>query len=270
MAITTLDGLVAAARQTVNFTKTASATTVALNPSTLLDLAGMPGAGSLSIGNTANGLVPTDATAGFPALDAFGGGNTGYIAALSFDGTVLGRYGLKDRLFHSGSHALTPTGSTNLSTQPSFLGRCPDGAGGGTEIWLEINTAVAASAVTVAVSYTNSAGTTGRTTGASVALTSYITRRLIRMPFQAGDVGVSKIEGYTIGGTAAATGSFNIIVARPLIEGMRIPVAGGGDKWSWDKTGLVQIYDTSALWPVAIPDSTSSGVVNMLMTVVNG
>lgn len=270
MALTTVDGLVSAYKQTIDITKTGSVTTVALNPSTLLDAAGMPGAGTLTVGNTTTGLVPTDATAGYPTLDTFGGGATGYIFNLSYDGSVLGRYGLKDRLWNAGSISMTTLATTSFASPTSYLSRCPDGVGNGLEIWLEINAAVSATATTVAVTYTSSTGATGHTTGATASLSGYATRRLIRMPLQAGDTGVQKIESVIVGGTVATTGSVNVIVARPLLEGMRIVVAGGGDKWGWDKTGLVQIYDSSALWPVVIPDSTASGIVNMLITVVNG
>lgn len=270
MAFTGGDSIAAAARQGVDFAKTTSAVTVALNPSTLLDVAGSPGAGTLAIGNTTTGVVPTDATNGFPLLDAFGVGNTGYITDLSFAGTVAGRMTLKDRLWHAGSVVLTALGTTTFSGMPSYLGRCPDGLGNGLEIWLEINAAVSATATTVAVGYTNIDGVTGRSTGASVSLSGYITRRLVRMPYQAGDNGVQQVTSLTVGGTVATTGSVNVIVARPLIGGMRVPVVGGGDKWAWDKTGLVRVYETSALWPVVTPDSTASGVPEMFITVANG
>lgn len=270
MAFTSVDSIAAAACQQVDWAKTTSATTVALNPSSLLDVAGSPGAGSLTIGNTTTGIVPTDATNGFPLLDAFGGGNTGYITDLSFGSSVVGRISLKDRLWHAGSILLTSLATTTFSGQPSYLGRCPDGLGNGLEIWLEINAAVSTTATTVAVGYTNIDGVTGRTTGATASLSGFVTRRLIRMPLQAGDNGVQSITSVTVGGTVATTGSVNVIVARPLIEGMRVPVVGGGDKWAWDKTGLVRVYDTSALWPVITPDSTASGVPEMLITVKNG
>lgn len=73
MAITTGDGYLAAAKQKVRFVKTQTATTVAAQWHTLLDRNGNPGAGSLTISNTANGVVPTDATAGFPTVNARAG-----------------------------------------------------------------------------------------------------------------------------------------------------------------------------------------------------
>lgn len=63
MALTTLDGLIAAPRQGLTIRKTASVTAVAAQITAVHQAAGNPGAGVLAVGNTANGLVPTDATA---------------------------------------------------------------------------------------------------------------------------------------------------------------------------------------------------------------
>ena len=90
--------------------------------------------------------------------------------------------GGQDRIWHAGSVVATTLATTTFTGQPSALGRFPDGAGVGTEIWIEINAAVSATPTTVAVDYTNSAGTAGRTTGATATLASYITGRLIQMP----------------------------------------------------------------------------------------
>jgi len=269
MAISTNDQRIAAARQLAILLRTAAATSIANTPFTTLDLAGNPGAGSLAIGNTANGVVPTDATAGYPVLRAFGGGNTGYLDNIQWGNTVAGRLILYDRLFNSGSHALTPTGTVNLSAQPSYSGRLPGTAYEGLEIFLEINTVVAASAVTVAVNYTNEAGTTGRSTGASASLSAFTTRRLIPMPLQAGDKGVQKIEGFTIGGTAAATGNFNIVVARRLWSN-RVRAANDGGMDAGSLTPNRIIYETSALWLVVQPDSTSTGLPELLLNIING
>ncbi|MBK6556086.1 MAG: hypothetical protein IPM08_17390 [Actinomycetales bacterium] len=269
MALTGGDGLVAAARQFIPITKTASATTTAAQWHTLLGNAGNPGAGSLSIGNTTAGVLVDDAVAGFPLLNAFGSGNTGYLHSVAFANTVACRLEVKDRIWHAGSVVMTTLATTTFTGQPSALGRFPDGAGVGTEIWIEINAAVSATATTVAVGYTNSAGTAGRTTGATATLASYITGRLIQMPLQAGDVGVQKIDSVTIGGTVASAGSVNVILARPLWEGGRVPVVGAGDVHGPDKTGLPIVYATSALWPIIAADSASSGIPDLLLTVIN-
>lgn len=271
MPITTVDALVAALKDGLPFVKTNTATTVAAQWHTLLDRNGNPGAGSLTIGNTTNGVVPTDATAGFPAIGSFGGGE-GVLHSIAFSNSVACRFKLYDRLFHAGSFPTTPAAPTTytLTSIPDATGRMPDGIGDGNEIWLEVNTAIAASAVTVQVGYTNSDGTTGRTTVSSGSLSGFITGRLVQLPLQAGDKGVRQITSVIVGGTAAATGSFNIILARQIYAGMRVPVAGGGDVHGFDKTGLKKIYDTSALWPIIAADSTNSGAPEMLINVSSG
>ena len=80
MAITTLDGVIAAAKQTIVYSKTGALTTVASSPFDPFAIAGNPGAGTLAghsvSPSTAVGLVPVDTDAGYPLINAFGVGNT--------------------------------------------------------------------------------------------------------------------------------------------------------------------------------------------------
>lgn len=270
MAITTADGWFAAAKQRASIVKTATATTVAAQPFSLFDVAGNPGAGSLTIGNTANGLVPTDATAGSPIINAFGGSAVGYLAAGRFRNTVAGGYTLYDRLFHVGSISMLALATTTLATQPAYTSRLPGGTDySNLEILLEINAAVSATATTVSVNYTNEAGTTARTTGATASLSGFTTRRIIPMPLQAGDKGVQKIESVTVGGTVATTGTVNVIVARRLAD-FDIRIANGLDAQAWDLIGGPIVFADSCLWTVATADSTSSGLPTLALDIING
>lgn len=272
MAITTDGQLVAAiaAGQRIRMTKTASFATVAAQWFSTLDVAGAPGAGSLNVGNTTTGIVPTDAVAGFPTINPFTGAATGYLSKLAWRNTVASTMCLYDRLFHAGSISLTALATTTLSGQPSYLGRSPGGAGLGLEIWLEINAAVSATATTVAVNYTNEAGTGGRTTGASASLSGFGSRRLLQLPCQAGDKGVRLIESVTVGGTVATTGSVNVIVARTLADSVRVGIANDGGQAGWDMTQLPDVFTDSALWMTVAPDSTASGAPEITATVING
>lgn len=270
MAITTADGWFAAARQSGLIRKTSTATSVALNPTSLLDVTGTPGAGSLSIGNTTTGVVPTDATAGFPTINAFGGSAKGYLASAQFRNTVLGGAILYDRIWHAGSVSMTSLATTTFSSQPSYTGRLPGGTDySGLEIILEINATVSATATTVSVGYTNESGTTGRSTGATNSLSGFAARRLVFMPLQAGDESVQRIDSLTVGGTVATTGSVNVIVARRLAE-FDIRVAGQVDSQAWDMIGAPEVFADSALWLVAQPDSTSTGLPSLGFTILNG
>ena len=91
MAISTFDGFIASAKQYLSMMKTASRTTVATGWFSLFDLAGNPGAGVLAGTSTAAGVVPTDATAGCPIINAFGASAVGYLAQVDFGGSVAAR-----------------------------------------------------------------------------------------------------------------------------------------------------------------------------------
>ena len=269
MAITTLDGWIAAAKQRTIWKKTTTRTTVASGWFTMFDIAGNPGAGTLAIGNTANGLVHTDATAGYPTVNAFGGTNTGYLGRAEFGSTVACRLRLFDRVFACGAYAFNA--NTALSAQPSFLVRIPPGevaadTAGQTEIWVEEVT-VATGNLAVNVTYTNDAGTAGRTTGAVGIAAAPTVGRCWQLPLAAGDKGVSLVTN--VQGTVATAGTFNVNVLRPLAAA-RVMVANFGDVQDFIRTGMREIYATSALYTLVIADSTSSGLPDVEMDVVNG
>src|SRR5436309_421354 len=98
MAITSQDLLVAAvaAGQSVVINKTPTRNAVVGGWVTQFDSPGNPGAGTLAGTSTAAGVVPTDATAGCPPINAFTGANTGYISAIDFGSSVAGRARLCD------------------------------------------------------------------------------------------------------------------------------------------------------------------------------
>lgn len=264
MAITTVDGLIAALEQTVVFNKTASRTSVAAIPFSVFDQAGMPGAGSLSVGNTANGIVPTDATTGAPTINAFSGANIGYLSRVDFSNTVASRMFIYDRLFSCGSYAFNA--ATTLASQPSYASRVPNTDYKGLEIWIEAATAFTGN-LSVAVTYTNQDGTTGRTTGTIATGAALIVGRMLRLPLQAGDTGVQKIESVT--GTVASAGTFNVHVMRKLWGG-RVKFANDGDIHDFTKTGMPQLYADSSLFYIVQADSTATGLPTIDIDVVNG
>jgi hypothetical protein len=124
MAITSFNSYMAAPKQIVPFQKTASRTSVAAAWFSLFDLAGNPSTGTLAIGNTANGLVPTDALTGMPTINAFSGANKGYISRVIFGSSVACRMKLYDRLFHAGAYSFNA--NTTLASQPSISSRVPN------------------------------------------------------------------------------------------------------------------------------------------------
>lgn len=265
MAITTLDQYIAAPSQRVGVIKTASVTSVALMNTQVLQAAGNPGAGVLAGTNTANGVVPTDTTTGFPGINAFVGSNTGYISNITFGSTVPCRITLFDCLFKAGAYAFNA--ATTLASQPSYSSRVIGGTDfTNTEIWIEAATAFTGNQ-SIAITYTNQAGTTGRTTGTIATGVAPIVGRMLQLPLQAGDTGVQKIESVT--STVSTVGTFNVLVLRRLWSG-RVMAANFGDVHDFLKTGMPIIFDSSAIMPIVQPDSTATGIFEVVVEVING
>jgi hypothetical protein len=270
MAITTLDGFVGGAKQRVTYAKTTARTVVANSFYSLFDIAGNPGAGTLSAGNTANGIVHTDATGGYPAVNAFGGSATGYLGRAEFANTVASRLRVIDRVFSCGAYAYNA--ATTLSAAPSFLGRIPGGTAllcaGCTELWVETVTNATGN-LAVTVTYYNELGVGGgtRTTGAIGIAAAPVIGRMWQLPLQAGDKGVSQILSVT--GTVASAGTFNVHVVRPLAEA-RVSVANMADIQDFIRTGMPIVYADSALMVMVSADSTGSGLYECAFDVVNG
>jgi hypothetical protein len=264
MAITTLDGFIAAPSQRIAINKTASVTAVALMNTDVIAAAGTPGGGVLAGTSTAAGVVPTDATAGFPVINTLGAGSY-YLAGVTFGGTVPARIKLFDCLFKAGAYAFNA--ATTLAAQPSYSTRVLGGTDyTNTEIWIEAVTNFTGNQ-SIAVTYTNQAGATAHTTGVIATGVAPIAARMLQLRLASGDTGVQKIESVT--STVSTVGTFNVLVLRRLWEG-RIIVANGGDAHDFLKTGLPEIFADSALMAIVQPDSTATGLFELMFEVVNG
>ncbi len=258
MAILTLDNYIGSAKQYITYNKTATRTAVAAIPFSVFDLAGTPGAGTLAVGNTANGIVPTDALAGYPVIAAFG--VAGHIGKIDYAWTVPGRLHLYDCLFSAGAFAYNA--NITLASQPSYAGRVPNTDYRGLEIWLEAVTAHTGNQ-SIRIQYLDQDGNAGDT-GTIATGVAPILGRMFRLPLAAGDTGVQRINVVT--STVSTAGTFNVHVMRPLWTG-RVVIANAGDTHSFARTGLKPIYSDSALRVVAQPDSTATALPQLYIEV---
>ena len=263
MSITTFDQWIAGAKQNIPWSRTAARTTVANRWFALHDLAGNCGpASSLSAGNTANGAVPTDATPGFPLINFSSG--IGYLSDVDFGCTAACRLAIFDRLFAAGAYNFND--AVTLASQPSFGGRVPNSNYAGLQLWFEAVTTFTGN-FSLAVTYTNQAGTAGQTTGTVAMGVAPTVGSMIQLPLQSGDTGIQKIESVT--GTVSSAGTFNVLILRPLWNG-RVAAVNGGDCHGPDRTGLPQVYGDSALQVTLVSDTTSSGLPDLQMCIVSG
>jgi hypothetical protein len=261
MAITTLDGYIASSKQKLSLMKTASRTTVATGWFSTFDLAGNPGAGTLAGTSTTTGVVPTDATAGCPIINFSTG--TGYLTKVEYGNSVASRIRIMDMLWKGGAYAFNA--STTGQTPTSFSSRITGGDYTDTELWIEFVTA-STGTQSVAITYTNQAGTTGRTTGTVVTVAGTV-GRMVQIPLAAGDTGIQAVTGVV--GSVATVGTFNVLVLRPLWTG-RVKLANDGDVHALDKTGMPIVFSDSALITLINADSTSSGIPDIYAEVSNG
>jgi len=273
VAITTGDGYIGAAKQNLPYTKTASVTTTAAARTTVAQANGSPGALTLLGAATPSGGVPTDATAGYPTINAFGGGAKGYLTRVAFNASVVETQELWDKLYAVGitTAQLGTLQTLTLSSQPAYSSRIPGGTDyTGLRIFVEITTTMSATATTINVTYTNESGTTGRTVAAtSGSLSGFTAGRWIELPLQAGDEGVQKIESVIIGGATNAAGALNVIVARRLWRG-RVGVVNGAQTDGLDRTGMVEVFADSAIVLTCAPDSTATGIPDLEFEIANG
>jgi hypothetical protein len=264
MAITTVDGIIAGNKQRILMTKTATRTSVAASGCSVFDIAGSPGAGTLAGSSTTTGTVPTDATAGCPTINAFGGGNTGYISRIEGSNVVACRIALYDCLWKGGAYAFNVSTSGNSPT--SFSSRIPGGTDyTGLELWYEQVTA-GTLVQNVAVTY-NDQGGASSTTGTVAAPAAMIVGRMFQLPLAAGDTGIQGVTGVV--GTVASAGTFNILVMRPLGE-VRIRVANDGIIQDALMTGMPIVFADSALMMVVTADSTATQTPELVVDIVNG
>jgi hypothetical protein len=265
LTIASLDNYIAAPKQNCIIRKTATRVSIANSWFSVFDLAGDPGAGTLAGTSVAAGVVPTDATAGVPIINAFGGSATGYLTRVEFGSSVACRIRVYDLLFKAGAYAFNA--AQTLAAQPSFSSRVPGGTDfKGLELWVETVTVFTGN-LSIAVTYTADGGGTGHTTGTVATGIAPTLGRMIQLPLQAGDAGLSKVESVTA--TVATVGTFNVLVLRPLWTG-RVIAANMGDLHDMIRVGMPQVWTDSALIAIVEADSTSTGILDLMLEVANG
>lgn len=211
--------------------------------------------------------APTRATTG--ALGQQNAGTT-QLWPVAFDGVSLaGGVGqqssliLCDRLSHQGglSGIVTTAQTTNLPT--AALTRYTTGDG----VWLgvEIYTAVGATGTTITASYTNQAGTAGRTTRAVVFGGTGFNNlsRMILLPLADGDTGVQSVQSVTVLATTGTAGAFGVTLFKPLLV---LPVGAGAETFKRHVLNngfmpLVEVLDDACLFWVTV---VSSGLATNL------
>lgn len=196
-------------------------------------------------------VAPTRTTTGALGQENAAGGSQKSILGVRFSALNPGNYLVVDRLSHQGglSGTVTTAQTTNLPT--AALTRYTSGEG--VMLGLTIYTLIGTTATTVTASYTNQAGTAGRTTTAVVFGGTAFREagRMVLLPLQAGDTGVRAVASVTVLATTGTAGNFGVTLVKPLYQicvpdGSGVLPAGGFLSGSTGG-GLPAIVDDSCL-----------------------
>lgn len=261
MAILTRDDYLAAKKQRVVINRTASIAATAFQQTQNFHAAGNPGAGTLAGTSVANGVVPTDALAGFPVINAFDAGAKGYLTRIEAYSPVAQDFLIADVLWKGGAF---PFNANQAVASPSWASRVPDGTDFlGLELWAEAVTAFTGiPAITVQYNdQDDAAGTTGAVSGVAALGIA----RMFQLSLASGDNGLRSIRNVAC--ATATVGTFNILVLRPLF---RFRLAANESKvFTLADTGGPEIFADSALVALPRPDSTATSTPYMALEVAN-
>jgi hypothetical protein len=269
VAITTQDELVAALGTAQRLIQVkANVTAVSGRMCALWSGAGQPGAGSTTLGQSAAGVVPVDSDTGFQTFVNPGAGNS-YLAGVSGISAVSGLLVIWDNVWCWGSGGsgwnVTTTTAQDTSS-PAALTR-PDSTGAGTEAWFHVLATMGAGAASPVLSYTNGAGTSGRTTGTLGYNASAIIGSMYPFPLQSDDTGVRSVQSLTTS-VSMSSGTAAIRIMRRVAS---IPVvANVGFKYDAFDLGMPLISNDAALMIGSQAASTSSGPVQLELILAQG
>lgn len=268
MALATRDQLVAAlaAATDTPFYKASITSVAGFFYSLFRSAAGMPAASTTAVPTTAGRTLDRTGPGAIPIPSA--GSNVLYSAAVDLVGTVAGTVILADRLVEFGGLVGNSTSAQAVSAQ-SLPARA--GTGVGCELWLDIYTALGSTAsATVTASYTNSAGTAGRTATLIGGIPASIpANRCVRFGLQAGDVGVQSVQSVTLGTSTATAGNFGLTIRKPIAM-YPLPAANIGQKWGYAETALSVIPTDACLELLVLATTTSTGAIQGILAIAQG
>ena len=216
---------------------------------------GMPNGGSAPT----TGEILTRSSVGAMPFLAPGGGREKLLIGAALSSVISGTYVLYDRLYQIGGFDATVT--TDLTVQGSTptpaLTRNTGGVGN--FAFVIISTLIGTTSTTLTMTYTNQAGTTGRTSTVNIGGTGFreATRAML-IPLAAGDTGIRAVEKVKLTASTGTAGNFGIVIGRPLAT---IPVGAAGVMgWRDYTTGLPGIpsIDTNACLSLLFTPSSAT------------
>ncbi|MGL5908445.1 MAG: hypothetical protein ACRCZP_00495 [Phycicoccus sp.] len=269
MAITTLNGLIAGARPPEDILKVGGTMEAAGVWHSLAYSSGAPGAAAAPTAALA-GTALTSYAGQIPFTNPAGGLST-YMTRLVAAANNSGGLRVYDRLWHNGTIAVTNVAAQTIGS-PTLPARDRAGTtnGEGVLCAIEVSTATtnAAAITNMTISYTNSAGTAGRTgTIASFPATA-AAGTWVPFQLQAGDTGVRSVQTLTLG-TSLTAGTVHLVLYRTLLT-LGISPSNNVTELNAITGGMPQCYDNTVPFMLWMPSATTATTVNAQLAYAQG
>jgi hypothetical protein len=267
MAITTLDGLVAALGgsgvQTAVINKASIATQATSGYSSLWRGTGTPAQGAIP--STAAVIDKTLSGALINFTNAAGGQSVYLAHAAILNATNSSMtFELHDRLAHMGGLSGVTTGNQTVSVDVSGTGSnmaARRGASGYVDVqwWAEIYTDIGTTGQTCTVTYTNAAGTPSQTTTFTLGGASPANQdsRIFPIIGNGGEF-IQSIQTVSIGTSTGTAGSWGITATRKLAV-ISAPLLNVTTVADWAQLGLPKIENDACLFGISLCGTTTTG-----------
>lgn len=262
MAITNLDTLINALAnngQLLVLNKASLANTVAGQFFSFWQSAGIPAAGA----TPTTAATPTRTTLGGLPWSSPTGGNSSYLARMFATMSIAGNdIQIHDRLGHMGGLSGTNTGVQTVDVTVAGSGDnmvARRGASDYSDVqwWMEWYTATGASTPTFTVTYTNAAGTSGRTVVIASQGATIRAGRMVPIIGSGGEF-IQSIQSIQLSATTGTVGNFGVTATRALTS-MSLGQLNFGQTYDFQRLGLPQVQDDACLMLVCVCGSTSTG-----------
>lgn len=138
--------------------------------------------------------------------------------------------------------------------------------------WLEWYTATGVTAVTATIVVTYNDGTTGNLSVLSLAATrpaSHMIPLNSLIPSAQSGKFIRGIVSVTLSATTGTAGNFGVTVTRPRMT-LSSPFANFKFIADWAQLGLPEIYNSSAIFPIVLTSTTSTGTVRGVVKIAHG
>ena len=129
--------------------------------------------------------------------------------------------------------------------------------------WLEWYTATGATAVTATIAVTYNDGTTGNLSALSLVSSrpaSHMIPINSLIPSAQSGKFIRGIVSVTLSATSGTAGNFGVTATRPRMT-LSAPIANHKFIADWAQLGLPEIYNSSAIFPIVLTPTTSTGTV---------